>query len=159
MGSEVDNVIDMPAVDLQSSSANSSIEKNCKTRNTSICTALRSNFLYISIVIICLLITVICICLTLMYEKESNVTHSMNAWREELSPEKSVWFESGLDELKAALNVKLNTGRAKNVVLFVGDGMGINTMTASRIYKHGEQGRLAWEAFPHMGLLKVGECQ
>lgn len=83
----------------------------------------------------------------------------MNAWRDELSPEKSVWFESGLDELKAALSIKLNTRRAKNVVLFVGDGMGISTMTASRIYKHGEQGRLAWEAFPHMGLLKVRECQ
>lgn len=156
MGSEVD--IDMPAVELQSSATISSIENKRKTLDTPICNALRSKLFYILIVVICLLITVICFCLTLIYEKESNVTQSVNAWREELSLEKSVWFDAGLDELKAALNVKLNTRRAKNVVLFVGDGMGINTMTASRIYKHGEQGRLSWETFAHMGLLKVSQC-
>lgn len=158
MGSEVD--IDLPVVEVQSSSsATNSTENKRKASATPICNALKSKLFYILIVVICVLITVICFCLTLIYEKESNVTHSVNAWREELSLEKSVWFDAGLDELKAALNVKLNTRRAKNVVLFVGDGMGINTMTASRIYKHGEQGRLTWETFPHMGLLKVSRCQ
>ena len=52
--------------------------------------------------------------------------------------------------------------RPKNVVLFVGDGMGLNTVTAARIYKgqsrqgvSGEEASLAWERFPSMGLLKV----
>lgn len=147
--------VEVSAIELQSSSGNSFAEDNRKTSETPICNALRSKLFYMLIVVICLLITVICFCLTLIYEKESNVTHSVHAWREELSLEKSVWFDAGMDELKAALNVRLNTRRAKNVVLFVGDGMGINTMTAARIYKHGEQGRLAWETFPHMGLLKV----
>lgn len=147
--------IDIPAVELQSSSAMSAIESNRKTSTSSICITLKSKLFYVMVVVICLLITAICFCLTLIYEKESNVTHSVNVWREELSLEKSVWFNVGLDELKAALSVKTNTRRAKNVVLFVGDGMGINTMTASRIYSHGEKGSLSWESFPHMGLLKV----
>lgn len=153
MVAEVD--IDSPVLELQSSSATNSMENKRRTPNTPICNALQSKLFYILIVVICVLITVICFCLTLIYEKESNVTHSVQAWREELSREKSEWFDSGLDELKAALNVKLNTRRAKNVVLFVGDGMGINTMTASRVYKRGEKGTLSWERFSHMGLLKV----
>ena len=31
--------------------------------------------------------------------------------------------------------MKLNTKKAKNVIIFVGDGMGVQTHTASRIYK------------------------
>lgn len=58
-------------------------------------------------------------------------------------------------ELEEALKLKWNTNRAKNVILFVGDGMGPNTVTATRIYKHGEGGKLVFEKFPHVGLLKV----
>ena len=54
-----------------------------------------------------------------------------------------------------------NTNVAKNVILFVGDGMGISTVTASRILKGQMQGKpgeetvLAWEEFPHVALSKV----
>jgi alkaline phosphatase len=61
----------------------------------------------------------------------------------------------GRAELDEALNVAINNKVAKNVILFIGDGMGPNTVTATRIYKHGESGRLTFEKFPHMGLLKV----
>lgn len=61
----------------------------------------------------------------------------------------------GKAELKEALNVAINTKIAKNVIVFIGDGMGPNTVTATRIYKHGESGRLTFEKFPHIGLLKV----
>lgn len=56
---------------------------------------------------------------------------------------------------------QLNHNVAKNVILFLGDGMSIPTLTASRIYlgqKHGtsgEQSRLSFEEFPHVGLSKV----
>lgn len=65
------------------------------------------------------------------------------------------WMSVGKSELNEALNVQINNRVAKNVILFVGDGMGPNTVTATRIYKHGESGRLTFEKFPHMGLLKV----
>ena len=50
----------------------------------------------------------------------------------------------------------------KNVVIFIGDGMGVSTTTAARIYKGQKEGRvgpegasLAWERFPSVGLFKV----
>ncbi|MEK7694852.1 MAG: alkaline phosphatase, partial [Pseudomonadota bacterium] len=37
-------------------------------------------------------------------------------------------------------------GEAKNVIFFLGDGMGPATVTASRIYKYGESGKLTMES-------------
>lgn len=65
----------------------------------------------------------------------------------------------GKSELDEALNVAVNSRIAKNVMVFVGDGMGPNTVTATRIYKHGESGRMTFEKFPHMGLLKVSDAR
>ena len=52
--------------------------------------------------------------------------------------------------------------RPKNVIIFVGDGMSLTTVTASRIYrgqqkqqKSGEELYLSWEDFPETALLKV----
>jgi len=69
--------------------------------------------------------------------------------------DKEYWTSLGRAELDEALNVAINNKVAKNVILFIGDGMGPNTVTASRIYKNGEKGRLTFEKFPHLGLLKV----
>ncbi|KAL4090774.1 hypothetical protein QTP88_025551 [Uroleucon formosanum] len=65
------------------------------------------------------------------------------------------WMSVGRAELSNALNVAVNNKVAKNVILFIGDGMGPNTVTATRIYKYGESGRLTFEKFPHVGLLKT----
>ncbi len=52
-------------------------------------------------------------------------------------------------------------GRAKNVVFFVGDGMGISTVTAARILegqlkgKPGEENRLSFENYPHTAFSKT----
>ncbi|GBP74391.1 Alkaline phosphatase, tissue-nonspecific isozyme [Eumeta japonica] len=58
-------------------------------------------------------------------------------------------------ELEDALRVKWNLNVAKNVIVFIGDGMDPNTVTATRIYKSGESSKLSFERFPHMGLLKT----
>lgn len=71
------------------------------------------------------------------------------------------WYAHGEAELKQALALQPNTARAKNVILFVGDGMGISTLTATRIYegqrlgKTGEEHRLAWETLPYVALSKT----
>ncbi|XP_050425279.1 alkaline phosphatase-like isoform X2 [Adelges cooleyi] len=69
------------------------------------------------------------------------------------------WKAYGKSELREALGVGGGAGEnakfAKNVVIFIGDGMGPNTVTATRIYKHGERGQLTFEKFPHVGLLKT----
>lgn len=65
------------------------------------------------------------------------------------------WHELAHKELEESLSYRWNVKKAKNVILFVGDGMSPDTITASRIYHGGETSRLAWENFPHIGILKV----
>ena len=72
------------------------------------------------------------------------------------------WNEYGKDQIQRALKAeKLNRNIAKNVVLFIGDGMGITTNTASRILKGqlaggtGEEASMVWDEFPHVALSKV----
>ncbi|MBB5019113.1 alkaline phosphatase [Chitinivorax tropicus] len=43
----------------------------------------------------------------------------------------------------------------KNVIFFLGDGMGINTLTASRIYAVGEEGELTIDTMPETGFIKT----
>jgi alkaline phosphatase len=45
--------------------------------------------------------------------------------------------------------------RAKNVIFFVGDGMGVSTVTATRIYSVGLDGQLVLDQFPHTALSKT----
>jgi alkaline phosphatase len=51
--------------------------------------------------------------------------------------------------------------RAKNVILFLGDGMGISTVTAARILEgqlrgeSGEENQLSFERFPNVALIKT----
>ncbi len=46
-------------------------------------------------------------------------------------------------------------GVAKNVIFFLGDGMGPATVTASRIYKYGETGSLKFEALERTARIKT----
>ncbi len=54
-----------------------------------------------------------------------------------------------------------NTNKAKNVILFIGDGMGMSTITAARIFDGqtkgmpGESNVLVFEAFPHTALIRT----
>ena len=71
------------------------------------------------------------------------------------------WVNQAQQDLNEALRIRHNTNVAKNVILFIGDGMGVSTVTAARIFKGQLQGKpgeetvLAWEDFPHVGLSKV----
>ncbi|PSN34159.1 hypothetical protein C0J52_10039, partial [Blattella germanica] len=71
------------------------------------------------------------------------------------------WMRYGDSRLRKSLETEPVVGRAKNVVVFVGDGMGMATVTAARIYKgqragrSGEEHRLSWELFPTVGLSKT----
>ncbi|ROT70919.1 putative alkaline phosphatase, partial [Penaeus vannamei] len=71
------------------------------------------------------------------------------------------WWDLAQNELAAALNVRDNWNVAKNVIIFLGDGMGITANTAARIFKgqkkgmNGEEGYMTWERFPNAALLKT----
>jgi len=84
-------------------------------------------------------------------------------------PDYRYWDSIGREEILKSLeaNEKLNKNLAKNVIIFVGDGMSLPTLTASRIYQaqhlakqqkkkvNGEESLLFFETFPHVGLSKV----
>jgi alkaline phosphatase len=71
------------------------------------------------------------------------------------------WFANGQKFISDSKRISHNERKAKNVILFVGDGMGISTITAARILegqlngKTGEENRLSFENFPNVGLSKT----
>ncbi len=72
-----------------------------------------------------------------------------------------LWFDQGEQTVIDNFRTPRPIQRAKNVILFVGDGMGISTVTAARILEgqlnaqSGEENKLSFETFPYVGLSKV----
>ncbi|MCL1126631.1 alkaline phosphatase [Shewanella surugensis] len=74
----------------------------------------------------------------------------------------SQWFKDSAAHLVEQTEQQTQS-RAKNVILFIGDGMGISTLTAARILegqqkignKGGEENFLSFERFPYSGLVKT----
>ena len=54
-----------------------------------------------------------------------------------------------------AASQALAAGEAKNVILFIGDGMGPVTVTASRIFKYGEGGKLTMDTLPRTARIRT----
>lgn len=71
------------------------------------------------------------------------------------------WFRAGQAALERAKQRKPILGPARNLILFVGDGMGIATVTAARILegqnrgRSGEENLLSFETLPHVALSKT----
>ncbi|KFO08124.1 Intestinal-type alkaline phosphatase 1, partial [Balearica regulorum gibbericeps] len=71
------------------------------------------------------------------------------------------WNKGARRRLESSLALQPVARRAKNIILFMGDGMGLSTMSAARIYKgqlaggSGEESVLAMEMFPHVALAKT----
>ncbi|XP_076451960.1 alkaline phosphatase-like isoform X2 [Babylonia areolata] len=67
----------------------------------------------------------------------------------------ATWQAMGEREVEEADSLQLLRYRARNVILFLGDGMGISTITSARILKGGESSTLFFERFPHSALSKT----
>lgn len=71
------------------------------------------------------------------------------------------YLARGRAEVEASLRVEPDRRRARNVILFVGDGMGVSTVTAARILggqlqgRPGEENALSFERFPYVALSKT----
>lgn len=74
------------------------------------------------------------------------------------------WYKVGTDFITQGKALYPDTRRAKNVFLFVGDGMGLSTQTAARIQegqtksKPGGESRLAFETLPCSDLPQTCSC-
>jgi alkaline phosphatase len=79
----------------------------------------------------------------------------------ETGADQGAWFASGRAAVEQALLLQPAGDRARNVILFVGDGMGVSTVTAARILEGqlrgepGEEHVLAFERLPYLALSKT----
>ena len=80
---------------------------------------------------------------------------------------KTDWNALGKKRIKETIKnmqKKINVKQAKNVILFIGDGMGLQTTSATRVFKSQKYGLskediyLSWEKMPFAGLIRVGSC-
>lgn len=75
--------------------------------------------------------------------------------------DKQYWHNIAKGYIKRKLQYQENNKIAKNVILFVGDGMGVSTVTAARILRGqlngrpGEETILKFEEFPHAAFSKT----
>ena len=73
----------------------------------------------------------------------------------------NIWFDDAQSALAARKKQKPITGRAKNVILFVADGMDPTTVAAARIFdcqsrgEEGEENLLSFEKFPNLAMSKT----
>ncbi|XP_050689642.1 alkaline phosphatase-like isoform X3 [Eriocheir sinensis] len=78
----------------------------------------------------------------------------------DINAESQYWNGLMQEKIRKAIGQEVNTGRAKNIVLFVGDGLRLPVSTAARLYKGQQYGQsteqscLLWDKFPYTGLLK-----
>lgn len=74
---------------------------------------------------------------------------------------KNPWFEAGARAVREVAAQPRRPDAARNVILFIGDGMSLDTVTAARIYAGqqaggtGEDHRLTFESLPHTALMKT----
>ncbi|MGZ8153491.1 MAG: alkaline phosphatase [Methylovulum sp.] len=85
--------------------------------------------------------------------------------------DRDTWFAAGKATVDKNILLTRNTAKAKNVILFIGDGMGVSTVTAARILagqqpgiinpdntnagSSGEENSLSFELFPRLALSKT----
>ncbi|NWH21074.1 intestinal-type alkaline phosphatase-like [Grus americana] len=73
----------------------------------------------------------------------------------------SFWNKQAAEAIEASFKIQPRISEAKNLILFLGDGFGIPTITATRILKGQKQGKLgpetplALDAFPYVALSKT----
>jgi alkaline phosphatase len=73
------------------------------------------------------------------------------------------WYDDGAAAVAMATGKTINNtpGAARNIILFIGDGMGVSTVSAARIFAGqqlgmtGEEYQLSFEKFPWTGLSKT----
>ncbi|KAH8269631.1 hypothetical protein KR018_010955 [Drosophila ironensis] len=72
------------------------------------------------------------------------------------------WYDLASEEiLKRLEQPQIDTRKAKNVILFLGDGMSLSTVAAARIHKGqlkgnpGEEDAISFEKFPYTGLSRT----
>ncbi|XP_055842323.1 membrane-bound alkaline phosphatase isoform X2 [Episyrphus balteatus] len=85
---------------------------------------------------------------------------SLRSLKEEIKyPEEQntkFWVDKAQSILAGKLqNAELNKNRAKNIIMFLGDGMSVHTVTATRAFMGDSSKQISFEKFPYLGLSKT----
>ncbi|CAG9802974.1 unnamed protein product [Chironomus riparius] len=65
------------------------------------------------------------------------------------------WINKAKDTVDTKVKTNVNTKKAKNVIMFLGDGFGHTTIAATRVYQSGESSKLSFESFPNTASSKT----
>lgn len=72
-----------------------------------------------------------------------------------LETNQEYWTKMAEDIVKQHVARPENKNKAKNIIFFLGDGMGIQSVTASRMLLGNENTKLSFEEFPYTGSVKT----
>lgn len=78
-----------------------------------------------------------------------------NAKAESEETSSSYWINLAKQYVTQQTNMKQNRNIAKNIIFFLGDGLSITTLAATRVYAGGEHIPLSFEQFPSVGMAKT----
>nr|CAH0106153.1 unnamed protein product [Daphnia galeata] len=94
-------------------------------------------------------------------DRASAGVYSKAKLKQSITEDAAYWNQIGQQLLLNELAKKRINSQAKNIILFLGDGMSISTVTAARIYKGqkagkmGEEEELYFDRFPYAALSKT----
>lgn len=103
----------------------------------------------------------VCVALIFVPSKSRLQTADTQPFPTKRAENPDFWRRDGEAAIQARKNQTKFGNHAKNVVLFIGDGMGVTTITAARILEgqmrgeSGEENRLSFEQFPNVALSKT----
>lgn len=69
--------------------------------------------------------------------------------------ETDFWLNEAEHFVRQRVAATLNTGSARNAVVFVGSGMSMTTLAAARVHIEAEESQLSFEDFPGVGMLRT----
>lgn len=98
----------------------------CKTKQAHVEREnIKMNFIYILIIVVVVLIGLLGFAGFLLFERKSSVlVVDQGKLGRSSKLEQRIWYDDAFNDLKKSIEFEPNKGQAKNIVIFVGDGMG-----------------------------------
>lgn len=93
---------------------------------------------------------------TTRQKRSSGKMPKLNFQASDLERHQDYWNNVAQSTLARQLDKnQLNTNVARNIIMFLGDGLSIPTLAATRVFLGDESTELSFEKFPYVGLSKV----
>lgn len=103
----------------------------CETKQAHVaCENTKKNAIYILIITVVVLIGLLSFAGFLLFERKRSVLAvDKDKIDRILKSEQRFWYDDAFNDLKKSIEFEPNEGQAKNIIVFVGDGMGNNNIS------------------------------